>query len=557
MFPGRKEGGPLMWILEGQNLVLVGFVLALLFGVLASVAMLYQMKQVQRAERREAEVRDLHFTLRRDVEAVTQAMTEGLYLLRLENNQIVVDRNYSAAVEIPANDAQNPLDQLLNASELSKEERADIHRILTASFGITILQWDFNAKTLPKELRVDMDRKVKILSLKWKAIRTTEGLVAKIVLLTVDITELRNHEEDARTRYDDAKRLMELIGNSPKKIGEYFAIIESMLDDAKNNNQTATITPSLHFRNIHTLKGMARGYQLEELSRCLHELEDALEEDPEAVKSLQHLPAFITCESSFRAYRRLFLKVYTQKLANAQVSADPKLMLGLTDQIETAVIRSDLRSIVESLNEIRSIFACTLDKIIIDEIGMIKKLAEDLGKPTPELYINELDLQVSEETKVLLRKVFVHLFRNSLDHGIETEARRHSAGKSLKGSITIQSSLENDSYRIRYFDDGNGLNLDSIREKASQLGIIDRNENLTEQALAELIFEAGLSTASRGSSFSGRGVGMDAVRSFLRQGGGHISIQLEKNQEGKGRPFSFLIEIPRENKASKPLQKAG
>ena len=341
------------------------------------------------------------------------------------------------------------------------------------------------------------------------------------MLLATDTTDLKQLQEDARTRYDDAKRLMELIGNSPKKIGEYFAIVESVLSEAKSSSGEPD-SAVLNFRNIHTLKGMARGYQLEELTRCLNELEDAFQDQPEPAKALQHAPALLACETALRAYKRLFLRVYTQKLASSQISVDPKLILTLTNQIETAFMRSDIQAALSAVNEIQAIFACTLDKIIIDEIGMVKKLSEDLGKPMPELYINEIDFQVSEECKVMLRKVFVHLFRNSIDHGLESEVGRRAEGKDISGQISIQAvrSTDNRSYRIRYSDDGQGLRLDKILQKALDLGLADHSHNYSDQEIADLIFESGLSTASRGSSFSGRGVGMDAVRSFLKQGGG-------------------------------------
>ncbi|MES2744876.1 MAG: ATP-binding protein [Bdellovibrionota bacterium] len=546
-----------MGLFEGLNLLILGLVIASVFGTLATLAIIFQIRANHRLSASLNEARDLHAHLARDVEAVTQVMNEGLYLLRLEHDALVVDRHYSAVLDLKVSDLQSPVEVLLRASDLDDNTINQIFGCLRASFGVSILQWDFNAKILPKELTVLREKDIRTITLKWKAIRSRDGLIAKIVLLATDTTDLKQLQEDARTRYDDAKRLMELIGNSPKKIGEYFAIVESVLSEAKSSSGEPD-SAVLNFRNIHTLKGMARGYQLEELTRCLNELEDAFQDQPEPAKALQHAPALLACETALRAYKRLFLRVYTQKLASSQISVDPKLILTLTNQIETAFMRSDIQAALSAVNEIQAIFACTLDKIIIDEIGMVKKLSEDLGKPMPELYINEIDFQVSEECKVMLRKVFVHLFRNSIDHGLESEVGRRAEGKDISGQISIQAvrSTDNRSYRIRYSDDGQGLRLDKILQKALDLGLADHSHNYSDQEIADLIFESGLSTASRGSSFSGRGVGMDAVRSFLKQGGGSISIQLDRSTEGKGRPFAFIIDVPLQTPAAeiRPLK---
>ncbi len=99
-------------------------------------------------------------------------------------------------------------------------------------------------------------------------------------------------------------------------------------------------------------------------------------------------------------------------------------------------------------------------------------------------------------------------------------------------------------YRITYTDDGQGLSLSRILKKAQELGVAKTDRPYKDQETAELIFHPGLSTASQGNTISGRGVGMDAIRSFLKQEGGNISIKLNEEFRGDLRPFSFLIDIP-------------
>ena len=149
-----------MSLFTSQNLLLLGFFLAMAFGLLASLAMIYQLRQNQFLSRRLADSEIAKNHLERDVETVTQAMTEGLYLLRLERNVLTVDRYYSSVTELPRAENDSPLDSLLKSSDLDASTIAEILGCLRASFGVSILQWDFNAKILPKEIQHAGDRRL-------------------------------------------------------------------------------------------------------------------------------------------------------------------------------------------------------------------------------------------------------------------------------------------------------------------------------------------------------------------------------------------------------------
>lgn len=503
---------------------------------------------------RERELADLQS----DAKVIVDHLPNGVYLFKASgsDDQIDVESMHSPLFQddLKSGEGKDSLEAIWKASGHSLETIHEWNSLLYQSIGDTILQWDFNAKKLPKELRVNLERGTRIVNANWEAIRSESGIVQKIILLLDDVTELRLMYEDSRSRSDDAKRLMELISNSPRKMGEFFALAESVLSEGKAAMIEGSETATLNFRNIHTLKGMARGYQLTELSACFHSLEDSLQSQAlSSSLSLQHLPSFQACEISLRNYKSLFLKAYTRQISGNQVTVDPKVVLDLTHQIETAYVRSDIETAFNSLNEIRAIFATTLDKIVIDEISMLRKLADELDKPHPNLYINELDVQLTETGKITLRKVFVHLFRNSIDHGIESEKEREAKGKANRGQISIHTARSQNFYRITYKDDGQGLSLQKILKKAIDLGMADADRNYSPKETAELIFQSGLSTAALSNPISGRGVGMDAIRSFLRQEGGNISIELDPVSEGAFHMFSFVIDIPMKKEIQEPM----
>jgi len=157
---------------------------------------------------------------------------------------------------------------------------------------------------------------------------------------------------------------------------------------------------------------------------------------------------------------------------------------------------------------------------------IIRDLANELDKKIDlvlEGETTELDRQVLEQ----IRDPLTHMVRNSADHGLEGPADRRAAGKAETGTIHLSAYHEGGSIVIRLRDDGRGLDTARIREKAIEKGLLTRSdaEALTESQVHRLIFAPGFSTAAAITNVSGRGVGMDVVRSNIEQIGGQIDLQ--------------------------------
>ncbi len=148
----------------------------------------------------------------------------------------------------------------------------------------------------------------------------------------------------------------------------------------------------------------------------------------------------------------------------------------------------------------------------------------------------ELDKTVIEE----MTGPFEHLLRNGVDHGIESPAERTAHGKSEEGSITFRAYLEGSRAMIEISDDGAGLNADLLREKAIERGIYSEAQAaaLSEEEAFEIIFHPGFSTAKTVSEVSGRGVGMDVVRSTINSLNGSMVI---RSEAGKGTTFEIRL----------------
>jgi two-component system chemotaxis sensor kinase CheA len=170
------------------------------------------------------------------------------------------------------------------------------------------------------------------------------------------------------------------------------------------------------------------------------------------------------------------------------------------------------------------------------------RLVHDLSRTLGKKVELKLQGESTELDKTVLEKIgdpLVHLVRNALDHGLETPERRLAAGKSETGTLELSAFHESGNIIIEVRDDGAGLNRSRILQKALDRGLVNSDQELTDEQIDNLIFMPGFSTAEQISDVSGRGVGMDVVRRNINDLGGHVQIQ---SKEGSG--STIRIRLP-------------
>ncbi|CAM5788281.1 MULTISPECIES: chemotaxis protein CheA [Brevibacillus] len=221
---------------------------------------------------------------------------------------------------------------------------------------------------------------------------------------------------------------------------------------------------------------------------------------------------------------------------------------GRLEQLARELGKSELQETVEHMSRISGDLQniiLTMRMVPVEQVfnrfpRMIRDLAKDLNKKVNlEIYgaETELDRTVIDE----IGDPLVHLLRNSLDHGVESPAQRKQAGKPEEGTIQLRAFHSGNHVFIEVKDDGAGINKDKVLKKAIERGIVNpaNADSLSDRQIFELLFSSGFSTAEVISDISGRGVGLDVVKTKIESLGGNVSVD-----SVRGQGTTFLIQLP-------------
>ena len=188
----------------------------------------------------------------------------------------------------------------------------------------------------------------------------------------------------------------------------------------------------------------------------------------------------------------------------------------------------------ERLVELRMV---SLTQIFTRAARLAERLARDLGK----LVAVEVVGRETQIDKMIVDRVadpIYHVLRNAIDHGLELPEERRLASKKVRGKIKIEATVEGTRAIIAIEDDGRGINLEQVRQRAVEIRALAGGEELSEEETLRLIFRPGFSTADQVSAVSGRGVGLDAVERTIHELGGEIRLS---SAAGKGSRFELAV----------------
>ncbi len=548
------------WSINGVELATL--VLVVLLSVGAADKINEINKKIRRAQKAalsaQIEARRVTESMNTELESQVKARTEELrqqtkgMSVMLDNIQQgictvdgdgAIHKEYSRYLEqILAQDSlegRSLFDLIFNKSDQSAEQVQMLRSVLESTMLEDSLNFETNAHLLPKHIHLNQGGNRRDLEIEWAPIEDGENRVQKVLTSIRDVTDIKKAQEVAASRQRELEIMGRILDLPASKFKRFVHSTRHLLNDCYEILAKPNVRESWHMilRNAHTIKGNARTYGLDEISRAVHVLENSLFSYDRSLLGQNEL------DFTYKG-----LKTIEELLHFYEELHDEKLKRGAFADFELALVRLSVlvsehrEQMSEYLQKEFSDILGKLDQLNVNSfhkalqpiINSLKPLSEQLNKKCPTVLIRGIDFYVNPEQIEMIEDIFVHAFRNSIDHGFSADD---------KGEITLTITHESDGTEIVYQDNGKGLNLPVLRSKALSKNLIA--SDASDHEVARTIFEAGISSALVVTEISGRGVGMEAVRAFLKIMGGDVEVALDgPGRLDSYRKFHLTIRLP-------------
>ncbi len=347
-----------------------------------------------------------------------------------------------------------------------------------------------------------------------------KGVIQNIMVTVSDETEsvlLAQHLEEAEAKKKrETEQVLSILKIDPSVLRGFLSKSRKMLKEIsekyeKEGNQDLRKLLDFTFEAIHNLKGNALVIGLELMSNKFHDIEDSI-----------------------------------SKLSDREVMGKDFLTI-LYEMDEADGMLEDMAEMLKKVANIYKKFPAegqvVSNIMVIDSLTKgLDVMSKELKKPAELHFVNEKNLVIPDPYISPFKDIMIQLMRNSLSHGFETPDERMAEGKPMKGSITITlDEKEDDVMEINYKDDGQGLDLKKIKDKAVSRDIISELDagKLKQNEVLELLFHKGFSTADKVDNYSGRGQGLSLVKTIIEDKKGSYTIKYNR-----GKFFEIIITLP-------------
>lgn len=487
---------------------------------------LYSQNLEKMVHERTAEIKNLNISM----QALLDSLSQGFLIF--DSNGLCSKVYSKACLEVLESEPAGR--QIWDLLKLSPKESESFKKWMLTVFS-EMLPFEDLAPLGPPRFNHSQGHKIK---LSYFPIRDENGKIESLVLVAEDITRLIAAEEQAEKDRAHVQMILSVLNHKKEIIGFYQEsqrLITELEDLCEEMGTTQELNTQKAFILLHTLKGGAAQLHFFDLSQACHSAEDHLASYSQSSDWAERFRSFV---SQFKTLRAQSFEQLTPVLGSIEKLNVPKKEVALAElqRFSTAVL-----PLSPSLHQ--DFFECFLAEPLSELLKpfeeMSLSLAEQEGKKLKNFIYTGSDIKVDPSVWGPLVSSLVHVFRNSIDHGLETPDQRLRAGKEEAGLICISMSEDPSAVELRVRDDGQGIDPDRIRAKVLSQG--EDSKGLSDQEVLQLVFRPNLSLKEEVSTISGRGVGMDAVMANVKALGGTCSVN---SRVGQG--TEVVIQVPKQ-----------
>ncbi len=493
-----------------------------------------------------------------EISTMLSNLQQGVFMVSREGGTIMGQYSHFLEVLLETKDIEGRTveDVLFAKSNLGMDAVGQNIAALSSCLGEKAISFELNEEAFVRELKwTSPQGDVKTLELEWSPILDQDQNIDKMLVSIRDVTEVRNLLSERAEQKAELAMIGRIIAIPIARFEGFVAncqdFHQSCLRLLDNDPDLSPKTLQKLYLNVHTMKGMARTFQLEDLADSYHRFEDYLEKKKkDGIVSSVNSIVLRERLSLAQKNLQLYLEVNRNVLGRAQTEeagTDSKnwvrRKVARLRQVDTSQLLPAHRQLMEAvLLDMERHTSLSLEHTLSELILAMPQQASLLGRAAPEINFRECGARLTSLGQTISEKIFIHILNNSLDHGIEAPDRRVALGKPRRGRIEIVSYLEGGLLRIEVSDDGMGLNLPRIERRAFERHIFEEGQDLTPEEIADVIFEPGFSTKDELTPVSGRGVGLDAVRAYLMNVDGSIRVEFTGPIAPNGvAPFKLVL----------------
>jgi ligand-binding sensor domain-containing protein/HPt (histidine-containing phosphotransfer) domain-containing protein len=465
---------------------------------------------------------------RGETDAILTNVSEGLFLL--DKNLIISDQH------------SKELEQIFEERNLSKFEFVELMRPLITAKNLEALR-DFvellfnpdideevvNELNPLDQIEVHFEEdagkfNTKFLEFLFRRIRNEEDQIYNLLVTVRDVSEIielqRELDESRRKNQYEMQQLLSILRVEPTMLRNFLKSVRDAVQQItttfkrdEDKSQYHNILKTI-YRDIHNLKGNAGLLDLKFFVDKLHSVEEIIGKlmEQEQVAGDDFLPIIFEFDELMKYMSSM------EELIDRVLSMSQKIKKG--ENVETEFLQD---AFIESVNDI------------------IMRMGKDLNKQAKLVVENDKGFEIPTKLQNAFKDIIIQLVRNSMVHGIETTEERRSHNKDDAATLKLSVEESNGKFTFKYRDDGKGLDIEKIKEKAFSTGKFDKDklDAMTNSEIARLIFNDGLSTAEQADEHAGRGEGMSVIKDIVQKNKGKMKFSF-----ANGKFFEMGFELP-------------